>query len=105
MSSLDVAYADAHRPRPPRADLSLNIELSNAAPQARWAILPLTLGSPPSRRVWSLDAFRLGELRRVTVVQATASCLLVRGAALPRCGADRAHRHVVHVVGATCRTR
>jgi hypothetical protein len=85
MSRLDVAYVGAQRQRPPRAELRLDVTLRNEAEQARWAILPATLGSAPSHRVWSLDAFRLGELRRVFVVQATADAgwyaVLLPGAA------------------------
>ena len=85
MSRLDVAYVGAQRHRPPRAELRLDVTLRNEAEQARWAILPATLGSAPSHRVWSLDAFRLGELRRVFVVQATADAgwyaVLLPGAA------------------------
>jgi hypothetical protein len=85
VSGLDVAYVGARRQRPPRAELRLDVTLSNEAEEARWAVLPSTLGAAPVHRVWSLDAFRLGELRRVCVVQATADAgwyaVLLPGAA------------------------
>jgi hypothetical protein len=85
VSELAVAFVGAQRMRPPRAELRLDVTLRNEDEHARWAVLPATLGAEPSRRVWSLDAFRLGELRHVFVVRATADAgwyaVLLPGAA------------------------
>jgi hypothetical protein len=70
-----VRYVDARRRRPPRAELLVNVQLSNHDDTACWAILPDGLAArpgPPSARVWSIAAWPLDPSRRAFLLHATA---------------------------------
>jgi hypothetical protein len=73
--SAALIFRDEHRLRPPRAELSFDLALTNRADAARWAIMRDTLGGgriPLTTSVWSVGGYVLGEARRVVAVHAVA---------------------------------
>ena len=86
-----LIFRGEHRLRPPRAELSFDLALTNRADTARWAIMRDTLGSghsAPATSVWSVGGYVLGDLRRVVAVHAVAEngwyAVLVPGRATVR---------------------
>ena len=72
--SLTVRYVDSRRHRPPRAELRLDVRVSNEDDAERWALMPDTLAREPrapGAEVWSIAAWQLGGLRRAFVLHAT----------------------------------
>ena len=72
--TLTVRYVDSRRYRPPRAELRLDVRVSNEDDAERWALMPDTLAEQPREpgsEVWSIAAWQLGGLRRAFVLHAT----------------------------------
>ncbi len=72
--ALAVRYVDTRRQRPPRAEVRLDVRVSNERDEPVWALLPDTLAAgprTPGTSVWSIAAWHLGELRRSFLLHAT----------------------------------
>ena len=70
-----LAFRGSRRLRPPRAELRLDVAVSNRAEQARWAIVADTLAAEPvalAAEGWSVGAYLLGEGPRAVAVHAVA---------------------------------